>query len=102
MGVLIGGGRLPGYARLALLDEGAPALVRGRLVVERRLQVLERQREIEHADVALAEFGGRGALRCHRARGCKGADQGAAADHRTPGDASLPEEPEAGVAALEL
>ena len=88
---------------LLVLDELALLLVGGRLVVEGGLEVLEREGEVEDADVALAEGGGRAALAAlgHRGGGGEGADQGAAADDRAARKAGLLEEAEPGVALVE-
>ena len=66
---------------------------RGRAVVEGRLEVLERERVVEDADIALAELG-RGATATRRRKRARGerSEQRAAADGRAAGNRGLAQE----------
>jgi hypothetical protein len=100
VGVLVGGDGLEEDLCLLVLDERALFVVRGRLVVEGGLEVLEGEGVVEDANVTLAEFGGRASLAHgrHRSGGGESAEQRAAAHHGTTGKAGLLEEAESGVA----
>ncbi len=97
--VLVVGHRLQEHPRLEVLDEALLVLGDGGLVVERRLEVLERQRVVEDPDVTLAELGGRtvpGRKRHRRRRQCS--EDGAAADDCATGEAGATQERRPGVA----
>jgi hypothetical protein len=99
MRVLVVGDGLQEHARLGAREERVAALVCRRFVVERRLQVLQRQRVIQNPEVALAELRRRtvpGAER-HGARRQR-SEQRAPADHCAAGDARAAQELRARVA----
>ena len=70
----------------------------GRLVVEGALEVLEREREVEDPDVALAERLGRRALGCGELGRNESSENRSPADSRATGYAGLAQEAEARIA----